>query len=55
MDDQRKRHIDPKGPMQRNCPKQLQTQNLPTEDGENINSSNKGRDFQLADKPQFVL
>ena len=27
MDDQRKDHIDPKGPKQRNCPKQLQTQN----------------------------
>ena len=25
MDDQRKDHIDPKGPKQRNCPKQLQT------------------------------
>ena len=38
MDDQRKDHIDPKGLKQRNCPKQLQNHNLPTDDVENINS-----------------
>ena len=34
MDDQRKNHIDPKGPKQRNRFKQLQTHNLPTDDVE---------------------
>ena len=29
MDDQRKDHIDPEGPNQRNRPKRLQTHNLP--------------------------
>ena len=54
MDDRRKNHIDTKGLKQRNHPKQLQTHNLPTNDVENINSTNKGRDLQLANKPQFV-
>ena len=53
-DDQRKDHIDPKGPKQRNCPKQLHIHNLPTNDVENINSTNKGRDLQHANKPQIV-
>ena len=43
MDNQRKNHIDPKGPKQRNRSKQLQTHNLPTDDVENINSTNKGK------------
>ena len=30
MNDQRKDHIDPKGPPQRNCPKQLQTHKILT-------------------------
>ena len=47
-------NIDPKGPKQRKCPKQLQTHNLPTESVENINSTNKGRDFLLANKAQNV-
>ena len=54
MDDQRKNHIDPKGPKQRNRPKQLQTHNLPTDDVENINSTNKERDLLLANKPRIV-
>ena len=54
MDDQRKDHIDTKGPKQRNCHKQLQTHNLPTNDVENINNTNKGRDLQLANKSRFV-
>ena len=54
MDDQRKDQIDTKGPKQRNRPKQLQTHNLPINDVENINSTNKGRDLLLANKPQFV-
>ena len=35
-------------------PKQLQAHNLPTNDVENINSINKRRDLQLANKPWFV-
>ena len=54
MDDQRKDHIDPKGPKQRNSPKQLQTHNLPIDHVENINSTNKGRDLQLANELQIV-
>ena len=54
MDDQRKDRIDPKGPKQRNCPKQLQTCNLPTVDVENINNSNKVRDLLLAKNPGIV-
>ena len=55
IDDQRKDHIDPKGPKQRNRPKQLQTHNLPTDDVENINCTNKGRDLLLTNKPRFVF
>ena len=54
MDDQRNDHIDTKGPKQRNRPKQLQTHNLPTNDVENINNTNKGRDLLLANKLRFV-
>ena len=50
-----KDHIDTKGPKQRNRPKPLQTHKLPTNDVENINSTNKGRDSLLANKPWFVL
>ena len=48
IDDQRKGHIDAKGPKQMNRPKQLQTHNLPTDDVKNINSTNKARDLPLA-------
>ena len=41
MDDQRKDYINPKKPKQRKCSKQLQTENLPTNDVENTNSTNK--------------
>ena len=34
-----------KDPIKRNRPKQLQTHNLPTDDGENINSTIKGKRF----------
>ena len=54
MDDQRNDNIDTKGPKQRNCPKQLQTHNVPTNDMENINSTNKGINLLLATKPRFV-
>ena len=52
LDDQRKNHIDPK--RQKNRPKQLQTHNLPSDDVENINSTNKGRDLLLANKLRIV-
>ena len=52
MDDQRKEHIDPKGPKQRNRSKQLQTHNLPINDTENINSTNKEKDLLIANKPR---
>ena len=42
-------HIDIKGPKQKNRSKQLQTHNLPIDDVENINSTNKRRDLQAAD------
>ena len=54
MDDQRKDNIDPKVPMKRNRPRQLQTHNLPTNSVENINKANKGRYLLLANKPQIV-
>ena len=43
-----------KDPNKGTTPKQLQTHNLPTNDVENINSTNKGRDLLLANKPRFV-
>ena len=52
MDDQRKDHIDQKGPKQRNRSKQLPTQYLPIDDVENINSTNKERDLLLAKKKE---
>ena len=54
MDDERKDHIDPDGPPQGNHPKQLQTHNLPIDDVENINSTNKGIDLLLTNKLQIV-
>ena len=54
MDNQRKYHIDSEGSPQGNRPKQLQTDNLPSDDVENINSTNKGRDLLLTNKPQIV-
>ena len=54
MDDQKKYHIDPKGPKQRNRPKQLLNHNPPIYDVENINSTNKVRSLLLANKPQTV-
>ena len=53
MDDQRKDHVDQKWPTQRNRSKQLPTHNLPIDDMENINSTSKGRDSPLANKPRI--
>ena len=53
-DDQRKDHIDSKGAKQKNRYKQLRTHNLPTDDVESINSTNKGRDLLLANKWRIV-
>ena len=55
LDDQRKDHMDPKGLKQRNCSKQLQTDNLSTNDVENTNSTNKGKDLLLTNKLRIVL
>ena len=41
MDDQRKDDTDPKGPKQRTRSKQLQTNNLPTDDVKHINSTKR--------------
>ena len=54
LDDQRKDYINPKGPKQRNCSKQLQTDNLPTNDVENTNNTNKGNYLLIANKLQIV-
>ena len=54
LDDQRKDYIDSKGPKQRNRSKQLQTDNLPTNDVENTKSTNKGKDLLLANKLRIV-
>ena len=54
MDDQKKDNIDPVGPTQENRLKHLQTHNLPTDDVENLNSTNKGKDLLLANKTQIV-
>ena len=43
-----------KDPSKRNCSKQLQTDNLSTNDVENTNSTNKGKDLQLTNKPWIV-
>ena len=40
MDDQREDHFNLKRPPQRNCPKQLQTHNMPTDDVENTYGTN---------------
>ena len=47
LDEQRKNYINPKA-------KQLQTNNLPTNDEENTNTTNKGKDLLLANKPRIV-
>ena len=43
-----------KDPKQRNRHQQFQTHNLPTNDVENINSKDKGRDLPLPNKPRIV-
>ena len=43
MDDQKEDHSNPKIPLQKNCPKQLETHNVPTDDVENTHSTNIGR------------
>ena len=48
MDDQRK------GPPLRNSLKQLKTHDLPTDDVENINSTNKRRELLLTNKPRII-
>ena len=54
MDDRKKDHIDLKGSKQRTYPKQLRTHNLPTDDGENKNCTNKERDLLLANESWII-
>ena len=54
LDHQRKDYIIPKGPKQRNFSKQLQADNLPINDVENTNSTNKGKYLLLTNKPLIV-
>ena len=54
IDDQRKCHIDTKGPKERNRSKQLQTRNWPINDVENINQTNKGRDLLFAKSRSLI-
>ena len=54
LDDKKKDHIDPKRTQAKDCSKQLQTDNLPTDDVENINSTNKRRDVLLTNKSWIV-
>ena len=54
IDDQRKYHLDTKGSKQRNHPTQPQTHNLPTNDVENISSTNKRRNLLFVNKLRFV-
>ena len=55
MEDQRKYHIEPEEPNQLNYPKQQHIHNLPRNDVENINCTNKGRGLLLANKPWIAL
>ena len=54
MDDQKKRPHGSRRTHSKDRPKQLRTHKVPTDDVENINNSNKGRDLALAKKPQIV-
>ena len=54
VDDERKDYIDSKGPKQKNRPKQSHNHNLPNNDVENINSTNRGRDLLLSNKLWIV-
>ena len=55
MDDKRKDHMSPETPSQKNKPKELETLNEPTYDGENTNGTNKAGDLLFVDKLQIVL
>ena len=54
LDDQRKDYINPKELQERICSKQLQTYNLPANDVEDTNSTNKEKDRLLPNKPRIV-
>ena len=56
MDDHMKEKVDSKRTkLKTKRSKQLQTNNLPTDDVENINSSNKGRYLLLFKKTRIIL
>ena len=50
MDDKKEDYPDPERTPQKNCPKQQQNHNVPTDDMENTNSENRGRCLPLTDK-----
>ena len=54
IDDQRKNHPDSKRTPKRNHPQQLQTHNVPINDVENTNGTNKGGDLLFANKLRTV-
>ena len=54
MNDQRKDYLDPKRLLKRNCPQQLQTPNVPTDNMENTDSPNKGGNLLVAYKSLTV-
>ena len=52
MDDPRKDHADPKRSPKKNCPQQLLTHIVPTEDVENTNDTNQWGDLWFTNQPQ---
>ena len=54
MDNQSKDHIDQERYPQRNHPKQLQAHKVSTDNAENTNGTNKGRDLQIANKLRII-
>ena len=54
MDDQKRGHMNLKRILKRNCPKQQQTNNVPSYDVENTLGTKKGRYLFLANKPRIV-
>ena len=54
LDDQWKDYINLKGSKQKNCSRQLQNDNLPTDIVENTNSTNKEKYLLLANKPRII-
>ena len=54
MDDQGKAHVDSKRLPKKNRPQQLQTYNVPSNDEENTNDTNRDGDLWFVNKPTAV-